>query len=839
MFTDDELLASVNKFLVQGLSVQRRLSGARDVEELKQQVMDLVSVSLLLKPDAYFYLITLTRNRTLAVLRRQIARLQYIASVGAGLGRPEKKVTSTVELANAEAAILTLNAGLNERSQGVSGSIGPSVERFRRSVEAFARTELVKNVVVAGDVVPTASELREKIATLWVGAAADHSTITEMSEAMESAISRFGEAQLPARTLRTLVGRVQTRLTELQEEMAAVDAPSKSRDALVDLVAMRGIVTKAASFRPPQLVRAPGTGAAMITLLDSPGVRAEAVGQVSAPFFATGSGTFEVDVDGFSYTPTVLRDSRALLVSAELTLPGAAGNIDIAVLVNGAVTETATVDLSLHTGVTLAAALDSAMGLDVTWNAGDSIVEFRIPAAGVLSPGTLEVLVDTTAQAAALGEFWRGSLLIATPDLITAEEVIAEIGAAASLLNIRSERTIYYRGDALYDAGILYAMKFYSGVASYLSDYTLQLDVNAEANGAQPGDELILSSGLTATRYRILEVDGRTLTVDSVIASFGVTLAIVGASLEDVPAGASVRVVSGRNRGDYVVSGVASLIGLELEDGMPFEETCEVVITTEYLRVATQTDATSSSLELGAGAANTALGLENVSAVNAVSSGQVAVDLVAAGVIPGDELSLISPADATSTHTVTGVTTNRVSFSPPVVFESGVWQFSIRNANYVTYLALQAGIGDAWGASQRASFPTVDASLNRIFRGAQYTTTVKDPLADYLDALLQLEAALVGYTIPVERGVRAALAMLEEQGMARAKDILVALRIKDFFELSSDGVSYDTHLMRASGEAARVLTPVHKYAKSQFVAQTHRTTGHTVDAYDPEDEVAP
>ena len=274
-FTDEEVREAVDKFLLRQVSVSPLPNGARNVIQLRDTVYDLITTILLLRPDAFFYAVWQATNKLKGLVSKQIAALDSIATDGPGVTRPSKKVTSTSELTNARAALLEINAGLNARTVGVSGSIGPAVARFRRSVGLFLEGEITKNVVVSNEVVDTADGLKASIQAEWADAVTRHDEIVALSSSIALALSQLASVRLPQSAVQSLVSKIQSRLVELESTMAGTSAVAESRQAMLDLLTMRTLLTKASSFRAPALKLMPLVGdSSALLLTDSPGAEA-------------------------------------------------------------------------------------------------------------------------------------------------------------------------------------------------------------------------------------------------------------------------------------------------------------------------------------------------------------------------------------------------------------------------------------------------------------------------------------------------------------------------------------------------------------------------------------
>ena len=72
-YTSDEVQAAIDKFLLGAVSVPKTHLNSRDVVAARDDVYALLTTALLLRPNVYFYVIWLAKNKLEALRRAQKA----------------------------------------------------------------------------------------------------------------------------------------------------------------------------------------------------------------------------------------------------------------------------------------------------------------------------------------------------------------------------------------------------------------------------------------------------------------------------------------------------------------------------------------------------------------------------------------------------------------------------------------------------------------------------------------------------------------------------------------------------------------------------------------------
>lgn len=826
-FTSAEVQAAVDRFLLGNVSVPITSLGARDVMAARDDIYALLTTTLLLRPDSYFYVIFLAKNRLEALRRQQADALSFIldpANVSA-LNRRGTPVSSTTDLTNARASLLNMNAGLNQSGGVQTRNLGPEVSRFRSSIESFVTDQLKPNVVVGSTVTETAGELRTKISSLWQEVVTRHGEMLTLIAAISNAITNLNSAKLPQAAVQTVVDRMQSRLNELTTELAADKTLQTHRESMLELLTMRTLLTRVSAFRTPQEILAPLTGDTN-QLNPLGGVVAGSItGTISGPFNIPLASTLDFET-GTPVIPSAIvmpRYSNAEVGSPDLTYPltfpvGA----ELRVRVDGVLYPAQSYSAAVYaTDVLFLASLN----LYLTTN--------LIPATAYISGAKIFIrsntpndissvsVLDTTANQLGFliaAGFARNG--VCKP--ITAKEIIAA-GAPWPKVRLSEALTEYGNVSGVTAAANVLDLSKSSGLVDVPGGDTLSFTTNLESVGVRRGDVLILIL-LTGPEVRVItNVAGGIVTVDSPLPVVGLGIAYrIGRDFSTLPVGARVLVSSNLvplNSGPYrALAGDVAQITLD----RPFFTVADpvtAVVQTSFL-VATATGATpvdgvtANPASTGATAVGYTITPTQVQAGITMFKAVGAVDFLARGVGVGDQLTLQTAPAATvvsiKTVQIIDLTTD------PVPFFAGPVEYVIRSGRYLKWLDLVADV-DAFELN--TDFAAADFAITRILSGAASTALLSGagPVGLY-SAQVTLLASIQDYVVPFERTIDNIMRMLVEQGMNRAADLFTTLQVVEFFSMHPDGVSYSSNLIRTAADVTRTVAPVSRNARSIMVA---------------------
>lgn len=856
-FSDEEVATAVDRFLLQQVSVPKLSTGARDVGTLRAGIYDLLSTTLLLRPDSYFYVVYLARNKLLSLISSQIAALEGIEEDGPNSTRAAKKVESTTSLASAQASLLELSAGLNSRTTGVRGSVGPAVDRFRKSVADFVSTELTKNVVAGGEVTKTGPEIRSAFSTTWTTASARHTEIVTLATNIAEALSALSSVKLPESSVKGIVSKVQTRLGEVRAQMESSAAIEQSRPAMLDLLAMRTLLTKASGFRNPELVLMPKTGdSASLVFLDSDGVEPVIDGTISGPFNYDGPATFTLSVNGGTAVGLILpekdKGSKAELASKAFSpwvapTPGD----EVAFVVDFANTVSYSIPSGYASGAVAAVDLNAGLSPYVTvdWSGVTNKLTFRSADSGDAS--NLSLLVDT-AQRQSFREWAFPAADVAFIENkgvpITAARIKAAISQVSPLVQTSENIThlasfTATRSSVGGEENILWDIRDSGNDLTVDAPETLFSPTkNFNGLGIEPGMLIHITAPSVAT-YTILAVNGGTLAIDGTPS--GTLTYYIGPDYTTIPDGARVE-VTGRadknNTGFYRVDvGGGQAARIVVDRDLQSEDTVGVDVYTSFISIKALGTTTSAGIGvLASSAGATALGLAVTAAETAASLSRLqlsgAGDFVIRGIRSGDLVTLTSPTSVVYEVTVASVSATDLYVTGDIAYEAGNWTYEIRSARAQAFETLSEAATDFLGTTYVDNFSALDTLIGRLIRGAKFSSEISTAVSTYKSDLQDMKDALDAYTVTREVSIDNVVKTMREQGLDRALDVMLSLDVKELFGMEADGVSYATHLVRKAATVSREVVPVSKSPKSQNINQEWRPVSFQPNPWKPSED---
>lgn len=826
MFSDEEVDAAVQRYLLQGLTATKTGLGNRDTLATKQQVYDLIATGIMLRPRTFYYLVWLATNRLKARVTQQSNALSLIIAAATTSSGTSKRVESVTELYNAEAALAGMAAAFNTRKgSGTSGVVGPANQRFDTAVERFARTELTKNVVSSGAVVETPEQQRAVIEATWPIATEQYTDISARVAVLRTADASYVATKLPDTTLSSILTKILAKIKELQVSMGAQTAPRDSRLALLDLLTMRALLRRAAAFQGPRTVLAPLQQDPDVGTVQGPtGTGGALLSTVSAPWNYAAGATLSLVLDSGAESPVISLPgtSAAVLRSKTMNpwvLPPSTNNATIAT--NGG----APVSVAMAawaSGTIAAAALAAAFPLlSIAWDSGTFQIVFTTLVTGDQARIDVQGSDDFKSWAfqAAVAP------VIGTP--VTSEDVIAAVGASSGLLKATIARTDYGRFTVAASGTTL--TRHAAAGADLAADGSTTVHVGADvaALGVEPGMWISITS--PAVYAEIVSIDAGDLVLSLPVATVTGASYFIGNDLTMIPAGARVLAKSATGVNQHTSRVVSSAAGtLTVDVAYTADTALEIFVFTEFLQLVTAGTITSSGVAALAGTGATAFGLSTTAVLSSLQHFVVDVDFLARGVEVGDLLRLVSPTALAYEVTVVEASPGELLFAPAVPQEAGSWTYEVVAAAADSYDALQVAL-----RAYQSSVPTLtalDATVRRLVAGGRYLTAQQALLEGYVATLATLATALDAYVVTKEPAIEQAVRVLKDTGFDRALDLLIDLDLEEFFAMKDDEVSYKTWLIRKSADVTKVVTPV----SQGFNQEGHwRTTSARSTTFDP------
>lgn len=819
-YSSEEVQAAIDKFLLGTVSMPRTNLGMREVLSARDDIYALLTTTLLLRPDSYFYVVFLAKNRLEALRRAQQVDLDFLLadSTADALVRRGVPVTNTTELTNAQAALLNINAGINAATGNRTRSLGPEVDRFRRNLERFVTSSLVPNVVEAGVPTETAGELRERIATVWAGVVTRHAQILELCTAIQDAVTNLSGARLPEKAIQSVVSRMETRLEEITAELEADRALSTHREAMLELLTMRTLLARVATFRIPERLLAPLTGDS--TTLAGVGSLspAQLLGTISGPFNVPPAATLNFE-SGVPVTPssiTLVDYSNAESSSADIVYPvsfpaGAA----FRVRVDGVLYPSESYSLSVY--VTAAAFVASITAY---------FTFYGIPATAFISGGriilrsnsfadvsSIEVLASTPGELAFIQLTGFSRYAVCRP--VLAASIISK-GTPYPGVRLSENRTEYGNVNGVTAAASTLDLAVASGTIDTTGGgTTFTATINLESAGVRARDSIDIGGQVRT----LVSVVGAKIVLSSAIPDLGVAVAYrIGQDFTAVPVGARVLVSSTAtplNAGPYrVVSGSVARLVVDRTFFVLADAVSVFVVQSLLVATAPGTTPTDGITAFPASAGATAVGYTpsatQVKAEFTEFDISGTVDLFARGVSVGDQLT-VATSPAASTAAITAVFLDSLE-AAGVPYFAGSLGYIIESARYLAWLELVDDVQDFISGD---NFKAANFAVTRLLSGAapQVLLSPGGPIGNY-STLVTTLSAIQNYTVPFERGIDNILRMLVEQGFDRSADLFTTLQIVEFFGMHPDGSSYATNLVRTAADVTRQVAPVSRFVKS-------------------------
>jgi hypothetical protein len=496
-------------------------------------------------------------------------------------------------------------------------------------------------------------------------------------------------------------------------------------------------------------------------------------------------------------------------------------------------------------GVAAAAFLAPALApsVAVTWDAGANQLVFQSSNPADIS--RIRGLTDTVNRTAFVSWAFNGGILEARPVPPTGAEIVAAIGAGTPLIDTSVLEDYYGTFNGVRDAAPLNVVwdRTDSGVNLVTNGTNIVTSPtkNLQRLGVKVGMGLEITAPTPGT-FTITAVQGNQLTLDAVAPAGGPATYFIGHDYRGVPDGARVQMTSraiADNTAFYRVAVGGGLIArLVLDRNIPQQDSTLIAAVFRH-RLKLNARGTTTTSGVGVTSVNT-LGLPvsaevspDLSTMELIGAG----DFLFRGVRPGDRVLLTAPSLATYVQYVASVTNTRVTFTTPLPYETGAWTYEIQSYRVYQYATLVAGptspyVNEFLLSQYVANFAALDTLIGRLINGAKYAGQIQSGVQQYRADLQALQTALQTYSVPAERSIDNVIKTMREQGLDRATDIFLALRISEFFSMDSDGVSYSTWLAHHSSKSAREVAPVSKLAKSQLIVQEWRSLSFQVNPLD-------
>lgn len=259
-YSDAEIETSVARFVKSDISVERDPLGPVDVANKFNEVLQLISSTLVFDPNAIFYLIYLASNRLNTKVLQAIEYLDDIIDGIDELGHRTTEVTRTSLLGDASAALLAVDTILTQ-----SGAISRNAfTRYTSSVDSFIDVSLKPNIKSGSALIRPPQEARDDIRAALPNLSARYEEILATVQQLKLMLGEFNELNLPVLIIQDSVRKARLDLRELQSifENTATTRDAKvaeCRDAYLRLVSGKAVLTNLSTVSDPSEPRVSST----------------------------------------------------------------------------------------------------------------------------------------------------------------------------------------------------------------------------------------------------------------------------------------------------------------------------------------------------------------------------------------------------------------------------------------------------------------------------------------------------------------------------------------------------------------------------------------------------
>jgi hypothetical protein len=819
MFTDQEVEDAVDALLLGQLKRGTLRGGSPDTNTSHEQLLGVITSTLLLNPDAYWYVVWLASNRAAATATQIADLLGDVAAATAHAERPYRPIKSVADLNSSLSALDELATGFQKRK--IRNATSSALTRFNSAIERFVSQHLAPNVVHTGDVVDTARAGTVTFATLWAQIQEDSALLVAEVATLAAAYTSFSSIALPGLAAATAVAAAQATIEEMPAKLQGADQALHNRQALLDLFAAKTVLNRIAKYTPPQTVKFQGT-AVPAAVVSPPTVTSTAPG----PWFVGPGITLDLVVDGVAYSVPI-RCTRATLVSAVVTAPGLAVPSQVFITYDfGSGTEFYTYaapDVVSDAAFLLAS--NTALGaVQISQSGG----RFTIRRENDAPTANLRLTSNTVDQGTFAKWFTgesadiRGDLQASYPTLYTGEELVAAVQAAVPWLSVASNMTVLAEFATAAVSGTTFTDS--KVVGSLISTGTTTQIGVAGWGELLPGMSLLISGAA----YSVVSVADAVLETLPAIPA-GTWSFVAGSDYTSLPVGAPVQVVG--SNGLKVWSYVTATLGPSITIQGPawaWGALPRVLCVSETVTLLHRGTDPAATLEVVAGGGANMLGIVPAVYTPTIGEFTLSSDLRAAGVAAGDTADLVDGAGLTTTVRVDGAGDTLTTAAVP--YGTGAWTVEIRNTGVDTFSTLEAA---CLAFIRSTTYTALEARATALLAGGRYSSSVQAALAAYLADVNTLLAALNAYTVSREPAIDQILRSLEERGLDRGVDLLLSPDLPTLLAAGPAELTYSGWFAQVASDTTRKVAPVSKMATGLLGFQEIRLLAYQRALIDP------
>jgi len=779
-YTDSEIEAAVERFVKSSISVERDPLGPIDADSNFNEVVQLISSTLIFDPNAIFYLIYLVTNRLNKDVEQAVEYVEDVEQAIREMGRRTTEVTRTTLLGDAAAALLDVDRILTDK-EVISAQ---SFNRYVSSLERFTEASLAPNIRSGGEIIRPPQKARAaSISTLSLLDAL-WSDILGRVDQLDEILDEFNGLDLAVKTAQSSVRKVRSDIRDLQDTFEDTETTkdgkiAETRDAYLRLAAGKAVLTNLITITTdPRLV---SSG----TLRGKSALPAGNLGELlPAEILCTRSAPWDIE-DGVSDVLEIKEDAAAGFTTYTLT-PPSRPSVTSAVEQNYDITSGQDDRLEID-GLSPTIQLTAGVGRTAAQIASD-INSWATANSYPYLASAVTVGADTFVKITKTKDGAQKIRL--TADDATHRLKIIEaykiIGLFEGLEDEAAGLTAYEAAEIINAQGKVLAevvrTEFESGEDGEIAGTTqFELPLNTLDSTSHTNDQLVIRTGDSVGYHRIVSVTRTTKDIVTV------------------------------------------------ESDNPFrgnETDVSYLVLRELLKITSESTTLATRLEMGSGTANSKMGFTGGDVVRGTTTGfrvenssGVVTNFTRKDVIEGDEVTLQS-----TTHEVLQVSDDgdQLELSPPI--DTG-YPISPDTGTFIIYSAAAVAhetfmsVLSTWNSALEASdFEDGITELTRMMNplitnrrpSAAQVGDAQAAAASLKSLLNSLSTVLVGFVVAPIGRMDAALKMLRERDMERGYDVLLDGEIAEFFGLDKDSMSVSGHALKMMREVAREDLPQSK-----------------------------
>jgi hypothetical protein len=788
-YKDEEIEGAVSRFVQSTLRIEKDALGPVDLSSKFNEVLQLISSTLVYDPNAIFYVIYLATNRLNVDVELAITYVDDISEAIDEMGyyTKTKDVSRTTLLGDAAAALLTVDQILTDKNAISSKAF----TRYQQAVDEFTRVSLEPNIKQQSQIVRPPQQARSSVLTAVSDLSTAYGGILEVLEQVRQMLEEFNALNLGVISIQNSVQKVREDLKTLQglfESTATTrdDKIALCRGAYLDIASGKSVLNNFTTVSDPADPRLISSA----SIVGRPEVAAGEGELLPATVTGTESGPWEI----------------------------AAGANQLKVAEDGGVEQTYTFTPPAQPSVT--SGYDENFDVNISTPVAYNIVagvSDRLEIDG-LPPILLTAGANrTAAQIASDITTWAG----AGPYPYTAAAVnvgglnfikITKTTPGATEIRMTAE-------DATHQAKILAAYQatgFYEG----------QADTSTGVSAAEAAQEINDQGFITAEVVRTLHENG-----DQGVIGTTTYMTLPLNTIADLAhAGDMLVIREGLNAGYRRVVSVQRLLGFDrvtIESATPFKETGTTeswILLSEKLKLTSKATDLTTELVIGTGNANSVLGFSPSTVPGTTTGFRVAengtdVDFLRLDVVEGDIVRI-----AGSDREVLELSTNyQLELDPPLNTDATITGFRILSAAAVAYESLDTALDSWYELLEASDFQEDILELERVINplvanknpSLALLQTARDKVAELRSLLTDttpdgLTEVLKAFQVAIVPRIDAALKMLVERGMDRAYDLLMDGEIATFFAMDKDDASSSSFMLKSMRGVVQSDLPISK-----------------------------